>query len=204
LTELVAVAGVALILGYLGWILPTVGGSLLLPTIIVVGVGVALAATGALIARKFRRPTGRIKVFVVGAAIATTLAGIWAFQFSLPVALWSSNATTEAQAALSALGHSATDRNGVAPNAPCSTHDTGSLGPLEAPYREYATWTPEGHFVTFTGTHSQGVGYTNVGATTFPDQCARHLFGDWWMFVGSNNPSEPGQCPIGYRFQGGG
>lgn len=204
LIEIVAILGIGLVLGYLGWLLPSVGGSLFVPTMIVLGVGVALFTMCGFLATRLSPETRRIKFLTVGAIVTIALAAFWTFQFSLPVAVWSSNASEQAQVRLSELKDSPLNRNGVVPAPPCTEHDRGNIGPLSAPYKECAIWTPEGHFVTFTEGQSRGLGYTDAGAATFPDECVRHLEGEWWMFVGSNDPSDPGHCPIGYQFQGGG
>jgi hypothetical protein len=200
----VAVIVVALVLGYLGWILPIPGGSLVVPALIVLGVGAGVALVG-WVAASFR-PLQRWRwIFAVGAGVVAVLASLWTFAFSLPASLaWDSNATAQAEAALASLRVSA--HGGVAPLQPCTLHGSGSVGPLDAPYVECAIWTPEGHFVTFRASGSEparGIGFTDAGARTFPDECTRHLFGEWWMFTGSaDTDGDPGTCPIGYQFQG--
>jgi len=54
---------------------------------------------------------------------------------------------------------------------------------------------------TATGGPTLGLGYTNLGGAAFPDECSRHLTGEWWMFAGTT--SGTGDCPIGYQFNGG-
>jgi hypothetical protein len=63
----------------------------------------------------------------------------------------------------------------------------------------------EGHIVLYFALGAvpvRGIGYTDVGAAAFPDECSRHLVGRWWMFVGDGGGGGP--CPFGYRFHGGG
>jgi hypothetical protein len=100
---------------------------------------------------------------------------------------------------------SAPKDSGGVPLHPCSVVTSGSIGPLPAPYRQCAISTSEGQIVRFTATgdmSGHGLAYTDVGATTFEDECSRHLVGKWWMFDGNSN--QTGTCPFGYQFRGGG
>ncbi len=187
---------VAIVLGYLGWVLPSPGGSLVIPTLIVFGIGCVAGIACWIITGS--RATA---VAILG---VTVLASVWTFSFSLPASvIWGSNATSQAHTALQQLASSPRNQYGV-PLRPCSTRTTGSVGPIGAPYRQCAVSTPEGHFVIFTaaGRTGRGLGYTDIGAATFPDQCSRHLTGEWWMFT--EDSSGTGGCPIGYQFHGGG
>jgi hypothetical protein len=187
---------VAVGLGWLGWVLPVPGGSLVVPTAVVAAVGTALAGVCWLGTR-----SRLLAASVVG---VTAVAAVWTFAFSLPAALaWDPGATTQARAALAQLAGGPRDRYGV-PLHPCATVSAGQVGPMAAPYRHCAVSTPEGHFVLFTtvGRPRQGLGYTDVGPATFPDECSRHLTGAWWMFTAPHGGT--GWCPVGYRFDGGG
>jgi hypothetical protein len=201
----IGIAVAALLLGCLGWILPSVGGSLVVPTLIVFGTGAVVAVAVWVVGRR-RNQRLKLSGLAIGVALVTVLASVWTLEFSLPVALWLSNATSQAQAALAPLRSAALDHQGVAPSRGCSSHTAGSIGPLNAPYEECPIWTPEGHFVTFApvGLQGGGLGYTNAGASTFPDKCVRQLTGPWWMFTNADldNPASP--CHFGYTFQGGG
>lgn len=201
-----AVIVAALVLGYLGWILPVPGGSLVVPALIVLGIGAGVGLVG-WVAASFRPLQSCRWTFAVGVGVVAVLASVWTFAFSLPASLtWDSDATAQARAALASLQPSALAHGGVAPLQPCTLHANGSIGPLDAPYLECAIWTPEGHFVTFRASGSgpaRGIGFTDAGARTFPDACTRHLFGEWWMFTESaDTDGDPGSCPIGYQFQG--
>jgi len=190
------VTSVAIVLGYLGWVLPSPGGSLVVPTLIVFGIGCAAGIACWIIPGSWATA-----VAVLG---VTVLASVWTFSFSLPASMaWDSNATSQAQTALQQLASAPRNQYGV-PLRPCSTMVTGSIGPIGAPYRQCPVSTPEGHFVIFTtaGLTGRGLGYTDVGAATFPDECSRHLTGEWWMFT--QDSSGAGGCPIGYQFHGGG
>ncbi len=191
------------VLGYLGWVLPTPGGSLVAPTAVVAVAGGAVAIVGWVVAC-FRPAWRDLWTFAVAVAVFTVLAAVWTFEFSLPVAMaWDTGATPAAERFLLQVEHGARHANGV-PLRPCTTVPTGSIGPLAAPYQECGASSPEGHFVTYTAVapgQTHGLGYTDIGAATFADECSRHLTGRWWMYV--QDTSGIGNCPFGYRFHGG-
>lgn len=194
-------------LGVLGTRLVTPGQSLAAPTAWVAGIGgVVVLASWVVASFRVGRQAGWI--FAVSVAVVTVLASIWTFEFALPTAIQWSNAATQAQNALSSMQHSSLNHNGTVPAQPCVVHETGSVGPLAAPYRECAIWTPVSHLISFIadGPGSQGgLVYTKRPSTSFEDQCVRHLVGDWWMFAPSTNAGgNPGSCYIGYHFSGGG
>jgi len=202
---LACIAGVLVgfILGYLGWVLPSPGESLVTPTLIVAGTGLGISVCGALFA--FLPPHRLEAVTWAGVVLTfTLLASVWTYQFSLPAHVaWDSSSTARAKAILFRLNQG--NLNVTVPPQPCITFTKGSIGPLDAPYRACATSTSEGHFVMFTtgGVRSRGITYTDLGAETFLDECFKHLDGSWYMFTSGDlsNPANP--CPIGYEFQGG-
>jgi hypothetical protein len=175
--EGVAVGGAVLaglLLGFLGWTLPTYGGSLVVPTMVVFGSGAVLVLVSWALA-SIRRQLRPLRVSSVIVGVFTIAASIWTFGFSLPASLaWDRGATQAAQLMLAQVGKTAT--HGVAPLQPCTDVTHGSIGSLQAPYSQCPEYTPEGHFVY------------------------RHLVGQWWMFVGD---AASGSCPIGYQFHGG-
>ena len=188
-------------LGYLGWTLPTVGGSLVTPTLAVLLVGAGIAGT-TWVAACFRPHRRALWVFSVVVGVLTLVAAAWTLEFALPASLaWQSSATHQAETLLTRIRDEPGYAHGVAPLQPCTEVKTGSIGPLPAPYSECAVWTSEGHFVSFDAPRG-GLTYTNVGAITFEDQCYRHLVGRWWMDAPES--SGVGACPFGYRFRGGG
>jgi hypothetical protein len=192
---------VGVLLGYLGWTLPTVGASLFTPTLVVFLVGAGVAGAAWVVAC-FRPQRRAFWVFSVGVGVLTLVASAWTLEFALPASLaWQPSAAHRAQALLAQLKGEPGYAHGVAPAEPCTEVTTGSIGPLRAPYSECPVWTPEGHFVQFS-TPRGGLTYTNVGAFTFEDQCYRHLVGWWWMDAPETNGI--GGCPFGYRFRGGG
>ncbi len=136
--------------------------------------------------------------------ILTPFASVWTYDLSLPAHMaWDSSASARAKAILFGLnrGH----LNVTVPPQRCMTVTTGSMGPLDAPYRECPTSTAEGHFVSFfaAGARSRGITYTDRGPETFLDECYKQLDGSWYMFTWGNlsNPADP--CPVGYEFHGG-
>lgn len=192
----VLLVSVAFVLGYLGWVLPSAGGSLAIPTLIVFGTGCVIAVAWWICFRSW--------AVVVSVVAITIAASVWTFAFSLPASLaWGSDATAQAQAVLARLDASPEKTNGVVPLQPCSRIETGRVGPIEAPYRQCAFFTPEGHSVIFTavGQTTRGLVYAETGAATGGDDCSRHLLGKWWMFTAET--SGTGDCPIGYQFHGG-
>jgi hypothetical protein len=114
---------------------------------------------------------------------------------------WHAGASPDARAVLERVAASPKNANGVPAN-PCAVVDQGGVGPMQAPFSECAGSTPYGDFVRFTTLSRpfRGLGYTDLGAATFPDECSRHLTGKWWMFVVDSNGM--GNCPTGYRFAG--
>ena len=185
----------AIVLGSLGRVLLNPGGSLAIPTLIVLGVGGAIGITYWIV-------TGSGTTAVALAAI-TLAASVWTFAIALPVSVaLDSSANSQAHAAFVQLASAPRSRYGI-PVHPCSTKLEGSVGPLDAPYRVCAVSSPEGHFVLFTviGQSARGLGITDRGAATFLDECSRHLIGEWWMFTGRTRGT--GGCPFGYQFRGG-
>jgi hypothetical protein len=194
------------ILGCLGSILQTPGGSLAIPTLEVFALGIGLAVIAWVFALMQTRQRWR-RIYPFWMTVVSIIAAVWTFQFSLPASLsWDSGATAQANSILSHLHTEAQKHNGIAPHEPCTLQTTGSIGPLAAPYRQCAVWTPEGHVVTFTTVGSgtpRGLSYSDAGAEPGGDSCRRHLEGGWWMFrEPSDTGGDPGQCPIGYKFQG--
>jgi hypothetical protein len=199
------VIGIAL--GVLGTVLVTPGHSLAVPTAIVAAIGGGIVLVSWVVASfRSRRQAGWI--LAVGAAVVTVLACLWTFEFALPAAIGWSNATTQAQDTFNKLQHDAQNGDGNLPPQPCIVHDSGSVGPLVAPYEECAIWTQEGHALMFTSIGpgaSGGLVYTDRPSVFFADECERHLIGNWWMSAPPPASSgDPGTCYYGYQFHGGG
>lgn len=199
------VIGIAL--GVLGTMLVTPGQSLAVPTAIVGAVGGGIVLASWVVASfRARRQAGWI--LAVGAAVVTVLACLWTFEFALPTAIEWSNATEHAQDTFNKLHHSSQNSHGTLPPQPCILHDSGAVGPLSAPYKECAIWSPEGHALTFVSSspsNSGGLVHTDRPSAFFADECERHLTGNWWMFAPSTvSNGDPGSCYYGYQFHGGG
>jgi hypothetical protein len=193
-------------LGALGTVLVVSGESLLVPTAIVAAVGGGMALASWVMA-SFRSGRQAGWIFAVGVVAVTVLACVWTFEYALPAAIGWSDATAQAQDVFSRLRLAAQDSHGTLPPQPCTVHGSGSVGPLAAPYKECAVWTPVGHSVSFVPTSpsaSGGLVYTDRPSAFFADECERHLIGNWWMFSSSTNSNgDPGSCSFGYRFHGG-
>ena len=201
LAALLAALAVGAVLWFIGWNIPSVGGSVLAPALLVLVIGVVVAALSWVVACWRPRYTG-LWVFAPSVLVVALLSCFWTLDLALPARLaWSTNATGVAEQALAHVRHQSADRHGVAPASGCTEVVTGSVGPLRAPYSECPVWTNEGHFVTF-GAGSGGLAFTDIGAATFEDECYRHLEGQWWMYT--RETSTEGTCPFGYRFGGGG
>jgi hypothetical protein len=200
-----AAVAIGIALGALGTALVTPGQSLAVPTAIVAAAGGGIVLVS-WVAASFR--TGRQAgwTLAVGAAIVSVLACLWTFEFALPAAIEWSNATAQAQEVFNQLQHSPQNFRGTVPPQPCVARSSGSVGPLAAPYKECAVWTPVGHAVTFVASSPNapsGLVYTDRPSAFFADECERHLVGMWWMFTSSTDSSgDPGTCYFGYRFHG--
>jgi len=204
---LVAAVATGVGLGATGNVLVSPGRSLAVPTAIVAGIGAAIVL-GSWVVASVRAGRQAGWIFAVGVGVVTVLASVWTFEFALPAAVEWSDATAQAQSALSQVQHSPQNRHGTVPPHPCVLHANGSIGPLAAPYRECTIWTPIGHMVSFVASGpgaDGGLLYTDRPSASFADECARHLVGDWWMFASSTDSNgDPGSCYLGYTFRGGG
>lgn len=182
----IVVVSVAL-LGILGWVLPVVGRSLAVPSLIVCGVGVVVVL-GSWLALGAWKLTAALAAITVGASV-------WTFAFSLPTAMildTGANSQTQAALALSNGGEN-----------PCLKVSTGSVGPISVPYNR-CVWSSNvnGYLVTYASAGRVGIAFTNESGSAFPDECARHLTGEWWMYT--QEVRGVGNCPIGYQAHGGG
>jgi hypothetical protein len=122
-TAVVAVA-VGIGLGALGTALVTPRQSLAVPTAWVAGIGGAIVLVSWVVA-SFRAGHQAGWIFAVSVAVVTVLAAIWTFEFALPAAIEWSDATVQAQEALSLIQHSPQNDSGTVPPQPCVVHTTG-------------------------------------------------------------------------------
>ncbi len=201
-----AAAFIGIALAALGTVLVTPGQSLAVPTAIVAAVGGGIVLVSWVVASfRARRQAGWL--LAVGTAAVTVLACLWTFEFALPAGIEWSNATAQAQDTFNRLQHASHSSRGTLPSQPCTVHDSGSVGPLSAPYKECAVWTPVGHALTFVSRGPSTLGglvYTDRPSAFFADECERHLIGNWWMFAPSTTSNgDPGSCYYGYQFHGG-
>src|SRR6185437_9198247 len=91
--------GAMLILGWLGWLLPMPGGSIVKPTAVVLGIGFGVTFVGALVVYLVR-PAGGV-TFVLAMAAVTAVTTLWTWALVLPAQMaWDSGAGAVAQAAL--------------------------------------------------------------------------------------------------------
>jgi hypothetical protein len=211
---MLAVFPLAGLLGYLGFVLPIPGVSLAYPAIVVLAIGSAVAVGSLLlmdrrprlvtadeILRRVGRHRGAVKAFAVVTGLITLAATLWTVEFGLPASLaWNSDATNQAQRVLAHVDHSTDVTEGI-PRRPCLEFNSGSVGPVRAPYTACAVSMGQGSFVTFVSQGaSGGIAYTEAGPPAFEDQCYRHLVGDWYSFGAVRG--SPGDCPFGYRYSG--
>jgi hypothetical protein len=133
------------------------------------------------------------RLFIGIFAVLGPLAIAWTFFGVLPTSvIWNSSGP---QLAATALQGS---------NGGCHIVSSGSVGLINAPYNVCVATFRGGTAVNFTAAVGKS-GYTYLTASSstgwFPDECSRHLIGNWWAFGSSDGI---GGCPFGYQFQGGG
>lgn len=207
-TALALALGVAL--GAVGWKLQEPGGQVVVETLIVAGIGLGTAGVAWIVAC-FTPSRRGLWVFAILSALTSLAAGFWTFEFAMSASLvWTSATTRAAHDALARAERGPRGRLAGLSAHPCSTIQSGNIGPLRAPYRICADPPTHGKYVVsfFVVTRrspgvlafpNRGLVFTNVSEPA-PDACARHLVGTWWTFVGSPT----GDCPLGYQFHPGG
>jgi hypothetical protein len=185
------------LLGYLGWRIIDPGGSLVVPALIVFGARTAIAALATLATRSPRSSGHRraLLTFGVAALAWTLLASVWTYEFAVPLSVAWSDADQQAQTALT----QPTSTTIIVPgpgSLDCTLVSSGSVGPIEAPYRRCV----DGGLVFFSSVGSNGgIAYDDSGRVP-PQQgiCYRHLYGPWWLLHGKTDPMA--DCPFGYDF----
>jgi hypothetical protein len=196
------VAGLALVLALLGWFLPKVGQSLLLPATALVLVGLVLTAlTASVLARRagWRRATG----YLIGGIAVTVLAFIWTTDAVLPLRVLSvESQLNRLESCITHDGSSATCSANQESNSPL-------IGPIAGPNQDPVSWPTATFFqaagrlqefdtsATRYGPLGHGLLYdANPGdAAEIPNICLRHLYGPWYEFA-----QFTGDCPWGYNF----
>src|ERR1700731_679395 len=191
----VGIIFVDLALGFTSWQIVQPGISLFGPTALTTVIMGFTALSSYFVLRKSqsRKAQRTLGSFVV---VLCLLPPIWTYFGVLQVSiLLDSSATRTAQELIASK------------STTCSIVPIGSVGRLRAPYEVCARDFPGyGYRVNFsTLDNSRGYAYikgrTNV--SWFPDQCAKPLFGDWWVFNTSINAAN-GSCPMGLPVNGSG
>ena len=181
---------ICLLAGLLGWLLVRPGQSVIVPTAEVAVLVIVLSVIGmAVLSFTDNRQLHRL--FVGLFAILGPLAIAWTFFGVLPASvIWNSYGSQLAATAGS--------------SSPCRQVSSGSVGLIDAPYNVCINTFKGGTGITFVAADGKS-GYVYLTATSssgwFPDECHRHLVGNWWAFGASDGI---GNCPFGYQFQGGG
>jgi len=180
----------ALLEAVLGWELPDIGQSLLLPVILVVVVGLVLTFVTSLVL-EHRSDHGGL--FMLGGVAITVLAIFWTLDAVLPLRVMT------VQSQLDQLERCAT---GVASPASCPKpgHWTAPLlGPILNPTDFYGM---PGEMVFPQGNYGSAssvpvlYGYfyeANPRLVTGQPECTRHLYGPWYEFGFFT-----GDCPFGF------
>jgi hypothetical protein len=188
------VSALALVIaGIASWPLIQPGQSLFWPVVLDVLVFFAIAAGFRMSmklarVRTYSRRSSKIILFIAVIGI------LWTYFGALPVSVIFDTAavrTAHYEVALAGTG-------------PCRLVQHGSVGKLSAPYK-ICTRINGGDSVVEFATPDLSMGYAyitvHLGGSWFPDECARHLFGNWWAFHINRYTSVPG-CPLGYGGQG--
>jgi hypothetical protein len=184
----------------LGTRLQNPGRSLVLPALIVGGVGVVPAVISWIVAC-FRPQRRELWILSILFTVLAACSSFWTFDLAMPVSLIiDSSSTQRARAALTAVGSSHHFR--------CTTVESGSIGPLRPPFQMCAYPDTGGKysviFTALTSSTDRGLSFTNFSTGDLQDQCSRHIEGEWWAFGGTTEVDNPGGCLIGYQFHGGG
>lgn len=188
------VSVVALVAGGIAsWPLIQPGQSLIWPIVLDVLVYFAIAAGFRLLmkvahVRTYSRRSPKIIVFIAVFGI------LWTYFGALPASVIFDTAavgTAHYEVALPGTG-------------PCRLVQHGSVGKLSAPYKICTRIDGRNSIVEF-ATPNLSRGYAYIMGPSwvswFPDECARHLFGNWWAFHINPYTAVPG-CPFGYGGQG--
>jgi hypothetical protein len=180
---------------FISWQIVQPGISLFGPTaltIVIMGF-TALSSYFVLRKRQSRKAQRTLGSFVV---VLCLLPPIWTYFGVLQVSIFlDSSATRTAQELIASK------------STTCNIVPIGSVGRLRAPYEVCATDYPGyGYRVNFsTLDNIRGYAYIKgrSNVSWFPDQCAKHLSGNWWVFNISINAAN-GSCPMGLPVNGSG
>jgi hypothetical protein len=178
--------------GLLGWLLVRPGSSPVIPTAEVAGVIIVPFAVGMAVL-SFSNNRQLHRLFMGLFAVLGPLAIVWTSFGVLPASVaWNSAGQRLAATALKGS------------NGGCHVVTSGSVGLVGAPYNVCIATFNGGTAVRFATADGKS-GYVYLTATSsagwFPDECSRHIVGNWWAFGSSDGI---GNCPLGYQFHGGG
>jgi hypothetical protein len=178
--------------GLIGWLLVQPGRSVLVPSA-EVAVLVTLPFVIGMAILSFSDNRQLHRLFLGLFAVLGPMAIAWTFFGVLPASVvW--NSSGPQLAATAATG----------PNGGCRLVTSGSVGLVDAPYNVCVNTFNGETGVTFAEANSKS-GYVYLTATSssgwFPDECSRHLIGNWWAFGSFDGTAS---CPFGYQGHGGG
>jgi hypothetical protein len=167
--------------GYVGYILVAPGQSLIESCVFVSLIALVGLGLGWRVLRKLDNRAS-LHVFAIISVLVSTSAIWWTWAFAMPAAMsWDSSATPRAVAALKGIGLE---------KSTCINVTTGSIGPLNAPYRQCAINGPPGSMVSYDAeagstvvTPYRGLIFSYAPASSFSDECDRHLVGHWYAFT---------------------
>jgi hypothetical protein len=179
--------------GTLAFAIESPGASLVGSCLLIAFVAVIVGGSGWWLSRTRDRGLGHAFLLTMGAM--GVLATGWAWAFAMPAAMaWDARATPNALAAL----------KGIPPEkSVCQQIETGSIGPLSAPFERCAVLGSPGPTVTYyagnSAQHGPARGLIFFEGSPFvgSDEFIRHLVGDWYAFT--EDPSGR----TGYSFTGG-
>jgi hypothetical protein len=192
---IVSIIMVDLATGWTSWYIVQPGDSLFGPTTLAVAI-VGFAAFAWSLSLKRRLSPSIQRRLWPWMVILCLLAPLWAYFGVLQVSLrLDTSATRTAQELIASK------------STTCNIVTVGSVGVLRAPYEVCAKhYSGYGYRVNFT-TLDERRGYAYIRGRSdvswFPNQCAKHLFGDWWVFNTSVNTAST-SCPMGYPENGAG
>lgn len=181
-----------MVLGYLAYVVESPGISPAGACALCAFAVVVLAVVGWLYLKR-NQTLGRF--FVLAMTVVGLLVVWWAWAFAMPAAMaWDAAATPNALAAL---------RNLPPEHSVCKQFESGSVGPLTAPYERCAvTGAPDAQVEYFAGSTRnspvRGLLFFEGSQVVGSGQFVRHLVGDWYAFT------EDSSGALGYSFTEGG
>jgi len=159
--------------GYFAFTTDSPGASLAGHCLLVAGIALVVAGIG----WSFLCTKGTTvrRVFFVSMLVVGFLATWWAWAFAMPAAMaWDSGATPNALAAM---------RDAPEGKTGCVQVSSGSVGPLSAPYQRCASTYGVEYYASASDPGTAGGLLFQQGTTLPPDQCLRHLVGNWYAFT---------------------